>query len=45
LDRDPPKGGLAPETQKALLARAVAEGLDDKDFAVFLDKMQVKQLA
>ena len=45
LDRDPPKGGLAPETQQALFVRAIAEGLDDQDFAVFLDEMQVKQLA
>jgi ectoine hydroxylase-related dioxygenase (phytanoyl-CoA dioxygenase family) len=45
LDRDPPKGGLAPETQQALFVRAISEGLDDQDFAVFLDEMQVKQLA
>jgi ectoine hydroxylase-related dioxygenase (phytanoyl-CoA dioxygenase family) len=28
LDRDQPVGGLAPETQSQLLARAVAEGWD-----------------
>jgi len=45
LDRDPPKGGLAPETQQALFARALAEGLDFHEFEVVLDEMRIKQLA
>jgi ectoine hydroxylase-related dioxygenase (phytanoyl-CoA dioxygenase family) len=45
LDRDPPKGGLAPETQQALFTRALAEGLDLKSFTEILDEMRSKQLA
>jgi hypothetical protein len=45
LDRDPPKGGLAPETQQALFTRALAEGLDLKAFTAILDEMRSKQLA
>jgi ectoine hydroxylase-related dioxygenase (phytanoyl-CoA dioxygenase family) len=44
LDRDPPKGGLAPETQQALFARALAEGFDLQEFGAILDEMHVKQL-
>lgn len=32
LDRDPPVGGLAPKTQKALLREAVMSGLGDAEF-------------
>jgi ectoine hydroxylase-related dioxygenase (phytanoyl-CoA dioxygenase family) len=45
LDRDPPKGGLAPETQQALFARALAEGFDLQEFGAILDEMRVKQLS
>lgn len=45
LDRDPPKGGLAPETQQALFARALAEGFDPQEFGAILDEMRVKQLS
>jgi ectoine hydroxylase-related dioxygenase (phytanoyl-CoA dioxygenase family) len=45
LDRDPPKGGLAPETQQALFARAIAEGLGVQEFLEDLDEMRVKQFA
>ena len=45
LDRDPPKGGLAPETQQALFARALAEDFDLQKFGAILDEMRIKQLA
>ena len=45
LDCDPPKGGLAPETQQALFARALAEGFDLQKFGAILDEMRMKQLA
>lgn len=44
LDRDPPKGGLAPETQQALFARALAEGFDLQRFDAALDELRIKQL-
>ena len=43
LDRDPPKGGLAPETQQAFFLRALAEGMRAGDFAAGLEKMALKQ--
>ncbi|AXI46671.1 phytanoyl-CoA dioxygenase [Sulfitobacter sp. SK012] len=43
LDRDPPKGGLAPETQQALFARAIAEGMSVQGFAEHLDAMAARQ--
>ncbi len=43
LDRDPPKAGLAPETQQAMFARAVAEGMNDQEFASHLDQMSANQ--
>lgn len=43
LDRDPPKGGLAPETQQAYFLRALAEGMSARDFAAGLDEMAMKQ--
>lgn len=43
LDRDPPKGGLAPETQQAFFLRALAEGMSAEDFAAGLDDMALKQ--
>lgn len=45
LDRDPPKGGLAPETQQALFARALAEGMSAQDFAETLKVMSQNQTA
>ena len=43
LDRDPPKAGLAPETQQAYFLRALSEGLNAADFATGLDAMRLKQ--
>ncbi|MDG1082940.1 MAG: phytanoyl-CoA dioxygenase family protein [Planktotalea sp.] len=45
LDQDPPKNGLAPETQQALFARALAKGFDLQKFESLLDKMHIKQSA
>ena len=45
LDRDPPKGGLAPETQQMVFARALAEGLVPQKFKAVLDEMRIKKLA
>ena len=45
LDRDPPKSGLAPETQQALFARALSEGFSPQEFEAALDEMSIKQLA
>lgn len=39
LDRDPPMGGLAPETQQALFARALSEDMNEKEFGQILDQM------
>jgi len=43
LDRDPPKDGLAPETQQAYFARALREGLESTHFATQLDAMDTNQ--
>lgn len=43
LDRDPPKAGLAPETQQAFFLRALAEGMDAREFAAGIDEMAMKQ--
>ena len=40
LDTDPPKAGLAPETQAAYLARALQEGVDQAAFENHLAAMQ-----
>ncbi len=45
LDRDPPKGGLAPETQQALFGRAISEDLSVQEFVKILDEMRLKRLA
>lgn len=45
LDRDPPEGGLAPETQQAFLLRALSEGLSPEAFAAHLDVMRERQQA
>ena len=45
LDRDPPKGGLAPETQAAFFARALETGMGADDFAAHLETMRLNQQA
>ncbi|SMY08469.1 phytanoyl-CoA dioxygenase family protein [Flavimaricola marinus] len=45
LDRDPPVGGLAPETQAALFKRALREGMSQSDFAAALAALADKQRA
>lgn len=45
LDLDPPSGGLAPETQAALFARALAEHMSAADFHEELDRMGRRKLA
>jgi len=45
LDSDPPVGGLAPESQAALLRRALAAGLSDEDFVRELDAQSRRRLA
>ncbi len=45
LDRDPPVGGLAPETQAALFTRALNEGMDFDAFAAALDAQAIRQLS
>ena len=44
LDRDPPRGGLAPETQQAYFVRAMDEGICQRDFGEHLDSMRTNQL-
>ena len=38
LDRDPPIGGLAPQTQQQLMKKALAENWEPKTFNEALDK-------
>jgi ectoine hydroxylase-related dioxygenase (phytanoyl-CoA dioxygenase family) len=45
LDRDPPKGGLAPETDQAFFLRALQNGLGAEDFAAQLDLMAANRRA
>lgn len=45
LDRDPPKGGLAPETQQALFLRALSAGMDAAGFGAALDAVADRQRA
>ena len=45
LDNDPPKGGLAPETQQALFVRALESGLDKIEFEKQLKLMENKKIA
>jgi len=44
LDRDPPLGGLAPETQQALFARALDAGRTPEAFARALEEQARKKL-
>ena len=45
LDNDPPKGGLAPETQQALFVRALESGMDKIEFEKQLKLMKNKKTA
>ena len=45
LDRDPPVGGLAPETQAALFHRALSENLAPGSFVAELDALAARQSA
>ncbi len=45
LDNDPPKGGLAPETQQALFVRALESGMDKIEFEKQLKLMENKKNA
>lgn len=45
LDRDPPIGGMAPESQQDLFRRALADGWDEADFGAALAAMAAKKLA
>ena len=44
LDRDPPIGGLAPETQQALFHRALQAGWTPEAFGAALDEQSAKKL-
>lgn len=43
LDTDPPVGGLAPQSQAAIMHRALAEGSDDAQFARLLEGWQARR--
>ena len=45
LDTDPPKGGLAPETQQAFLMRAIESKMDEREFENYLNSMEIKKEA
>ena len=45
LDNDPPKGGLAPETQQAFLMRAIESKMDEREFENYLKSMEIKKEA
>jgi ectoine hydroxylase-related dioxygenase (phytanoyl-CoA dioxygenase family) len=44
LDRDPPIGGLAPETQQALFLRALSEGWEPHTFGSALERQSLNRL-
>lgn len=44
LDRDPPDGGLAPKTQKAILREAVVEGWTAQALAEALEALAARQM-
>jgi len=44
LDTDPPEGGLAPETQAALMRRALSEGMDTDAFVAALDAQAARRM-
>jgi len=45
LDSDPPKGGLAPETQQAFFMRALEENMKEDEFKTKLDEMEKARLS
>ena len=45
LDRDPPVGGLAPESQAGFFARALNEGMDQATFEAGIDAMAGRQVS
>ncbi|MEM0947128.1 MAG: phytanoyl-CoA dioxygenase family protein [Pseudomonadota bacterium] len=45
LDSDPPKGGLAPETQAGLFRRALAEGMSADEFETELTRQTARRAA
>ncbi|WP_435874436.1 phytanoyl-CoA dioxygenase family protein [Roseinatronobacter sp.] len=45
LDRDPPVGGLAPQTQKAILRKAVMDGWSEQALSEALDALAARQMA
>ena len=45
LDRDPPVGGLAPQTQQQLMQRALADGMSEQEFTAALKKQEQRRLA
>ena len=45
LDNDPPKGGLAPETQQAFFMRALEENMKEDEFKTKLDEMEKARLS
>ena len=45
LDNDPPKGGLAPETQQAFLMRAIESKMHEREFENYLKSMEIKKEA
>lgn len=45
LDRDPPIGGLAPQTQNQLMSEALAQNWEPDAFAAALDKQAVRRTA
>ncbi|MEX0348684.1 MAG: phytanoyl-CoA dioxygenase family protein [Paracoccaceae bacterium] len=45
LDRDPPEGGLAPQTQAALMRQALKEGWGPEKFGAALDKQTERRSA
>ena len=45
LDRDPPVGGLAPQTQQALLKLAVLEGIEAAELSRRLEEQDQRRLA
>lgn len=45
LDRDPPIGGLAPESQQELLSRALADDWETESFISALETMEAKKHA
>ena len=44
LDRDPPIGGLAPQTQAQLMRQALAEGWEAARFVAAIDEQAARRL-